>query len=125
MDSLLSEMNTLGNDSPLVNEAVAIVEKIAPRRFPRTFTMPRTRAPLAAWDREQVRAQIEEATGEPLSVDDSQPDSYVATAQELGMRPHDLTLWIYEHPKVWNTQSLIQWAKHYGFASKTAPGVSA
>jgi hypothetical protein len=85
----------------------------------------RTRPQLANWNREQVRAQIEEATGEALSVDDSQPDTYIATAQELGMQPCDLMLWIYESPKVWNAASLTAWANRYGFTRGAAPGAAA
>jgi FMN phosphatase YigB (HAD superfamily) len=76
----------------------------------------RTKPTLLAWDRAQVLAQIEEATGTALHVDDPQPDTYIATAQELGMQPCDLTLWIYESGKEWNAESLRGWARRYGFA---------
>jgi hypothetical protein len=49
-------------------------------------------------------------------VDDPQPDTYIATAQELGMQPCDLTLWIYESGKEWSAASLTAWARRYGFA---------
>lgn len=66
--------------------------------------------------REQIRAWIEEATGEGLSVDDPLPDTLAATAEALGMHPAELRLWVYDQPKpAWTSTALANWARRHGF----------
>ena len=74
------------------------------------------------WDRGRVLNQIAEASGVMLSANDALPDSLIAHAQGLGLRPGDLEAFIcdqrIEHP--WTTNALGEWAQRNGFA----PGVS-
>src|SRR4051812_24364277 len=49
--------------------------------------------------RAAVRGAIEEASGQALSVDDPLPDTLIAAAQAIGIRPRQLRLWIYDEPK--------------------------
>jgi hypothetical protein len=79
--------------------------------------------PLAwkQFDREQIRRWIEEASGEGLSVGDPLPDSLAATAENLGMLPVELRMWVYEQPRYeWRAVALERWARRYGF-DRTAP----
>ena len=66
------------------------------------------------YDREQVRAWIEGATGEGLSVSDPLPDSLVATAEALGLESAELLVWVFDHAgsaAEWTTASLVAWAR--------------
>lgn len=64
------------------------------------------------WDRANVLGAIEEAGGVSLAVDDSLPDTLIAKAQELGLKPVDLKLWIYDSPKFrWTVDALERWAQ--------------
>lgn len=67
--------------------------------------------------REAVRTWIEEVTGEGMSVDDSLPDTLVATAQALGALPLELKLWVYDQPKSagWTGDALTTWCRRNGF----------
>jgi hypothetical protein len=65
----------------------------------------------ASWDRGSVLGAIEEASGQPLSADDPTPDMLIAKAQELGLNPVDLKLWIYDSPEHgWTPDALSSWA---------------
>jgi len=69
----------------------------------------------AGWDRGSVLGAIEEASGVELSANDSLPDSLIAKAQELGMSPVDLKLWIYDSPgHPWTMDNLQDWARRTG-----------
>lgn len=48
----------------------------------------------ATWDRAIVREQLEQASGAGLSVVSALPDTLITKAQELGLGPADLELWI-------------------------------
>lgn len=81
--------------------------------------------PPAAWwktfVREQVHAQIEDALGEGVSVDDALADTLIATAQAMGMMPHELRLWILELPRHELTaERLVEWARVYGLDHSAA-----
>ena len=66
------------------------------------------------WDRGSVLGAIEEASGVSLSADDAIADSLIAKAQELGLRPVDLKLWIYDSPEhAWTTGDLEAWARRW------------
>lgn len=68
------------------------------------------------FNREQVRAAIEEVIGAGLSIDDSLPDTLIANAGELGLTPVQLRLWIYDQPKIeWRATALRDWALRLGF----------
>jgi hypothetical protein len=73
------------------------------------------------WDRETVRGEIEEAAGHGLSVDDPLPDTLIAAAQEIGLQPAELRVWIFDGaPKLrseWNAQNLRTWARRYGIGN--------
>ena len=62
----------------------------------------------AVFDRTQIRAWIEEATGEGLSVEDSLPDTLAATAEALGLQPAELKLWCYESQHAWTSADLAE-----------------
>jgi hypothetical protein len=65
-----------------------------------------------SWDRGNVLGAIEEASGVSLSADDSLPDTLIAKAQELGLKPIDLKLWIYDHPEHgWTPEAMESWAR--------------
>jgi hypothetical protein len=78
---------------------------------------------LRTWDRGRVLQQIEEASGQALSAGDTLPDSLMASAQALGMEPHELGVWIYETDHNFQTGQLIDWALRNGFG--TAPEATA
>lgn len=66
------------------------------------------------YDREQVRAWIEAATGEGLSVSDPLPDTIAATAEALGLQSAELLVWVFDHAgsaAEWTTASLVAWAR--------------
>jgi hypothetical protein len=68
----------------------------------------------ATWDRGSVLGAIEEASGVSLSADDSLPDTLIAKAQELGLIPVDLKLWIYDSPEHgWTPDALESWARRW------------
>jgi hypothetical protein len=103
-----------------VREAFRLLLRSAESGQPH-FAVPvvRTLPALADWDRARVRQQIEEASGRALSVDDSLPDSFIATAQALGMEPHELQMWIYDGAAAdrdWSQTALANFARRYGFA---------
>jgi hypothetical protein len=77
----------------------------------------RTTLVLSSWDRERVLQQIEEASGEPLSASDSLPDTLIATAQSIGLAPHELGAWIYDTPHEWQGSALASWAARNGFGN--------
>lgn len=75
----------------------------------------------AAFDRGAVRGAVEEATGIALRVDDPLPDSLIARAEELGLGPLQLTLWIHDQPKQdWSRDALARWAERNGFMHAAA-----
>jgi hypothetical protein len=73
-----------------------------------------------AFDRAEVRYWIEDVIQTGLSVEDSFPDTLIATAQSLGLTPITLKLWIYDQPKTggWNIQALGVWARRMGFLTE-------
>jgi hypothetical protein len=74
-----------------------------PRPWPRT------------WDRGHVLAAIEDATGQVLQNQNPLPDTLIAKAQELGMMPAELSLWIAEKPEHgWTPGDLASWARRNG-----------
>ena len=85
-------------------------------------TEPTTETPTPAnrwwteFSREVVRGQLEDATGEPLPMDSTLPDTLIAEAQAIGMSPVDLKLWIADdHPRAdWSTANLRAWAERFG-----------
>lgn len=80
----------------------------------------RTTPHLMTWDRAHVLQQIEEASGQSLSAGDSLPDSLIATAQALGLQPHELGVWIYDTPHEWQPGELAVWARRNGFGTQEA-----
>jgi hypothetical protein len=103
-----------------------LLESSARREPIRTSSRPqpvRTGRILSDWDRGRVLEQIEEASGVALSAGDSLPDSLIATAQALGMAPHELQAWIYDGGKEWNQQGLAAWARRFGFARSEGASV--
>lgn len=71
------------------------------------------------WDRGSVLGAIEEASGAALSADDAIADTLIAAAQQLGLKPVDLKLWIYDSPEHgWTPANLEKWAR---MAHLTAP----
>lgn len=66
-----------------------------------------------SWERQTVRGALEEASGEAMAVADTLPDSLITRAQELGLHPVDLHLWIYDQPKPngWTLDGLAMWAR--------------
>jgi hypothetical protein len=71
----------------------------------------------SGWDREAVRCDIEEATRRGLSVDDPLPDTLIATAQQLGLQPAELRIWVHGEPKTadeWTGAALRRWAERNG-----------
>lgn len=72
-------------------------------------------------DHAKVRGWIEEASDAALSVDDSQPDTFIAVAQSLGLGPRELKTWIYDLPKPegWTAAALARWARTLGLARET------
>jgi hypothetical protein len=69
------------------------------------------------FDRERVRGWIEEALDVSLGLNDSSADTLIAQAQELGLSPDQLRLWIYDQPKLnWTPGALAEWARHVGLS---------
>lgn len=58
-----------------------------------------------------VRAAIEEASREPLSVLDPLPDELIAAAQIEGIPLSSLYLWIHyaDHPEGWSAPAFVRW----------------
>jgi len=84
-----------------------------------------TSAPPTSWDqldRAAVRAAIEDATAQGISVDDPTPDTLIATAQAESLQAWELWIWIYDGaPKLdWSGAALQRWAQHYGFGKPAA-----
>lgn len=79
------------------------------------------------WNRESIRRDLEDATGRGLSVDDPLPDTLLATAQSLDLKPAELRVWIGDGkpklPEEWNAATLTRWAERYGIGkfAQTAP----
>jgi hypothetical protein len=65
----------------------------------------------ASWDRGGVIGALEEASGVALSVQDALPDTLIAHAQELGLHPLQLFLWISEPEHAWTVDELTEWAE--------------
>jgi hypothetical protein len=80
----------------------------------------RTAPILATWDRAFVLQQIEEASGQALSANESLPDSLIASAQALGLQPWELGVWIYESGHDFRTSQLAAWARRNGFGKAQA-----
>jgi|HubBroStandDraft_2_1064218.scaffolds.fasta_scaffold24305_4 hypothetical protein len=76
--------------------------------------------PRAQWwrvfDREAVRAQLEDATATGLPVGDPLPDSLIAQAQALGLLPAELRMFLLDLPPRtdFSSEALTQWARLYG-----------
>jgi hypothetical protein len=100
--------------SRLIN-AISIAD---PMCVPTAHTVVRTMPVLTTWDRAHVLQQIEEATAQPLSAGDSLPDSLIAAAQMLGLKPHELGVWIYESGHTYRTSQLAAWARRNGFGTQ-------
>ena len=67
------------------------------------------------FDRERVRGWIEEAMNIGLGLNDSSADTLIAQAEELGLTPDQLRLWIYDQPKLnWEAGALASWARREG-----------
>lgn len=87
---------------------------------PENETEIETKTPPNRWwtefSREIVRSQIEDATGEPLAMDSTLPDTLIAESQTIGITPVDLKLWIADdHPRAdWSTANLRGWAERFG-----------
>jgi hypothetical protein len=57
-----------------------------------------------------VRAAIEEASQEALSVSDALPDELIAAAQAEGISLEVLRLWIYtDKPEGWSAPAFVRW----------------
>lgn len=113
--------DTVAGITPMVKSAtVALIDEI--NKAARRTAQSRTGPVLASWDRGRVLEQIAEASGQDLSVIDSLPDSLIATAQSLGMAPHELQNWIYDGRKDWTQAALATWARRYGFARNETEG---
>jgi len=69
------------------------------------------------WNRENIRRDLEEATGGGVSVDDPLPDTLLAVAQSLDLKPAELRIWIGDGrpklPEEWNAANLTAWARRY------------
>jgi hypothetical protein len=71
------------------------------------------------WDREFVLAAIEDATGRALRATDPLPDTLIAKAQESGMTPAELAIWIHDKPEHgWTPGELASWARRNGIGPK-------
>ena len=72
------------------------------------------------FDRIDVIAAIEAATGSPLAAHDPLPDSLIANAQALGLLPMHLRMFIYDDParEDWSHEAMARWAE----AQRFTPG---
>lgn len=69
------------------------------------------------FDRERVRGWIEDALDVALGLNDSSADTLIAQAEELGLTPDQLRLWIYDQPKLnWSPGALAGWARREGLS---------
>lgn len=69
------------------------------------------------FDRERVRGWIEEALSLTFGVNDTSADTLIAQAEELGLTPEQLRLWIYDQPKLnWEPGALAAWARREGLS---------
>lgn len=66
------------------------------------------------WDRAHVLGALEEAARVSLSPNDETPDALIVRAQELGLLPAELRLFIFDAPNSWTTDELVRWARQYG-----------
>jgi hypothetical protein len=69
------------------------------------------------WDRGQFLAAIETASGEDLSANDATVDTLMAKAQEIGLSPIELRVWIYEGApdrEGFTPDALVNWAVRIG-----------
>ncbi len=73
---------------------------------------------LADWQyvtRQIVRGWLEDATHQAFALDATLPDSLIAAAQEIGMLPVDLRIWIYDQPKQeWSQDAMKRFAERFG-----------
>jgi hypothetical protein len=92
-------------------QVIAVADALRPMRDAVLRTVPL----LANWDRAHVLQQIEEASGRSLSAGDSLPDSLIATAQAIGLQPHELGVWLYETGHDYGTGQLCAWARRNNF----------
>jgi hypothetical protein len=79
------------------------------------------------FSRPEVLAAIEEASGKALNANDPLPDMLIAGAQQSGLSPSELRLWIYDdvHRADWNIDALARWARHYGLGAYSAAAAEA
>ena len=76
------------------------------------------------FDRGIVLAQIELVSGIALSASAALPDTLIACAQEVGVLPFELRLWMEDgdQPRTdWSAESLREWARRNG-VSRNAGG---
>jgi hypothetical protein len=77
--------------------------------------------PPPQFSRQTVRSEIEEATGQPLSMSDPLPDSLIAAAEASGLSPAELRLWIYQPKAHWSAAALTSWANAQRLSSYAIP----
>lgn len=79
--------------------------------------------PPSIWNdrRGEIHAALEEAAGQSISVNDTHADTLIASAQALGMLPHELRIWIADSSArpAWSAESLMSFARRYGFARES------
>lgn len=61
--------------------------------------------------RERYRNAIEEATGCGLNVNDPLPDVLAALADEFGIAPWRVVMWIHDKPEEWTGRNLLAWLR--------------
>jgi len=63
-----------------------------------------------------VTRAVEEATGQALSAIDPLPDTLIARAQEIGLAPVYLLMWIEEQGigSDWGSEAMLAWARETG-----------
>jgi len=66
--------------------------------------------------RAMVTRAVEEATGEALSTIDPLPDTLIARAQEVGLAPVYLLMWIGDRePETgWSAEAMLAWGREKG-----------
>jgi len=79
------------------------------------MTSARQHDPSKWWhrfDRIDVIAALESATGQALPANDPLPDSLIANAEALGLLPMHLRMFIYDEPKRedWSHDAMARWA---------------
>ena len=88
-------------------------------------TTPRTRGEWwKIFDRLDVLAALEAATATALDPNDPLPDSLIASAQALGLLPHELRMFIYDEPKRedWSHDALARFARQNHMGTPPAEG---